>query len=104
MACKGDVVKRFDCILVYGSTTKGGVVKRFDCILVYGSTTKGDIVKRFDCILDAWKIQQSQKKKKTTSARICTRYADMHDNAYNRPIADSRSNYRCNTTIVYQSI
>ena len=40
------VVKRSDCILVYGSTTKGGVVKRSDCILVYGSTTKGDVVKR----------------------------------------------------------
>ena len=48
---KGDVVKRSDCILVHGSTTKGGVVKRSDCILVYGSTTKGDVVKRSDCIL-----------------------------------------------------
>ena len=28
-------MKRFDCILVYGSTTKGNVVKRSDCILVY---------------------------------------------------------------------
>ena len=48
---KGDVVKRSDCILVYGSTTKGDVVKRSDCILVYGNTTKGDVVKRSDCIL-----------------------------------------------------
>ena len=48
---KGDVVKKFYCILVYGSTIKGGVVKRSDCILVYGSTTKGDVVKRSDCIL-----------------------------------------------------
>ena len=48
---KGDVVKRSDCILVYGSTTKGDVVKRSDCILVHGSTTKGDVVKRSDCIL-----------------------------------------------------
>ena len=48
---KGDVIKRSDCILVYGSTTKGDVVKRSDCILVYGSTTKGDVVKRSDCIL-----------------------------------------------------
>ena len=46
---QGDVVKRSDCILVYGSTTKGGVMKRSDCILVYGSTTKGDVVKRSDC-------------------------------------------------------
>ena len=23
-------------------------MKRFDCILVYGSTTKGDVLKRFD--------------------------------------------------------
>ena len=30
--------------------TKGDVVKRSDCILVYGSTTKGDVVKRSDCI------------------------------------------------------
>ena len=44
------IVKRSDCILVYGSTTKGDVVKRSDCILVYGSTTKGDVVKRSDCI------------------------------------------------------
>ena len=42
----GDVVKRSDCILVYGSTTKGDVVERSNCILVYGSTTKGDVVKR----------------------------------------------------------
>ena len=42
------MVKRFDCILVYGSTTKGGVVKKSDCILVYGSTTKGGVVKRFN--------------------------------------------------------
>ena len=27
---KGDVVKRLDCILVYGSTTKGGVLQRPD--------------------------------------------------------------------------
>ena len=47
---RGDVVKTSDCILVYGSTTKGGVVKRSDCILVYGSTTKGGVVKRSDCI------------------------------------------------------
>ena len=47
---KGGVVKRSDCILVYGSTTNGDVVKTFDCILVYGSTTKGD-VKRSDRIL-----------------------------------------------------
>ena len=40
-------MKRFDCIVVYGSTTKGGVVKRSDYIIVYGSTTKGDFVKRF---------------------------------------------------------
>ena len=40
---KGDVVKRSNCILVYGSTTKGDAVKWFDCILVYGSTTKGDV-------------------------------------------------------------
>ena len=46
-----DVVKRSDCMLVYGSTTKCGVVKRFDCILVNGSTTKGGVVKRSDCIL-----------------------------------------------------
>ena len=44
------VMKRSDCILVYGSTTKVGVVKRSDCILVYGSTTKGGVVKRSDCI------------------------------------------------------
>ena len=37
------MLKRSDCILVYGSTTKGDVVKRSDCILVYGSTTKGDV-------------------------------------------------------------
>ena len=43
-------MKRFDCILVYGSTTKGDVVKRSDCIPVYGSTTKGDVVMRSDCI------------------------------------------------------
>ena len=42
-------MKRFNCILVYGSTTKGDVVKRFNCILVYGSTTKGGVVKRFNC-------------------------------------------------------
>ena len=48
---KGDVVKRSDCILVYGSTTKGGVVKRSDCMQVYGSTTKGGVVKRSDCIM-----------------------------------------------------
>ena len=48
----GDVVKRSDCILVYGSTTKADIVKRLDCILVYGSTTKADIVKRLDCIHD----------------------------------------------------
>ena len=48
---KSGVVKRSDCILVYGSTTKGDVVKRSNCILVYGSTTKGDVVKRSDCIL-----------------------------------------------------
>ena len=29
---------------MYGSTTKGDVVKRFDCILVHRSTTKGDVV------------------------------------------------------------
>ena len=46
---KCDVVKRSDCVLVYGSTTKGDVVKRSDCILVYGSTTKGDVVERSDC-------------------------------------------------------
>ena len=51
LGAKGDVVKRSDCILVYGSTTKGDVVKRSDCILVYGSTTKGNVVKRSDCIL-----------------------------------------------------
>ena len=45
------IVKRSDCILVYGSATKGGVVKRFDYILVYGSTTKGGVVKGSDCIL-----------------------------------------------------
>ena len=28
-------MKRSDCILVYGSTTKGDVVKRFDCILMH---------------------------------------------------------------------
>ena len=28
---------------MYGSTTKVGVIKRPDCILVYGSTTKGDV-------------------------------------------------------------
>ena len=39
-------MRRFNCILVYRSTTKGGVVKRSDCILVYGSTTKGDVVKK----------------------------------------------------------
>ena len=48
---KSAVVKRSDCILVYGSTTKDDVVKRSDCILVYGSTTKGGVVKRSDCIL-----------------------------------------------------
>ena len=48
---KGDVVKRSNCILVYGSTTKGDVVKRSNCILVYGSTTKGDVVRRSGCIL-----------------------------------------------------
>ena len=42
---KGGVIKRSDCILVYGSTTKG-VVGRSDCILVYESTTKGGVVKR----------------------------------------------------------
>ena len=47
---KGVVVKRSDCILVYGSTTKGNVVRRSDCILVYGSTTKG-VVKRSNCTL-----------------------------------------------------
>ena len=26
-------------------------MKRYDCILVYGSTTKGDVVKTSDCIL-----------------------------------------------------
>ena len=41
---KGDVVKRLDCILVYGSTTKGDVVKKSDCLLVYGFTTKGGVV------------------------------------------------------------
>ena len=40
---EGGVVKRSDCILLYGSTTKGDVVKRSDCILLYGSTTKGDV-------------------------------------------------------------
>ena len=30
-ALKGDVVKRCDCILVYGSIIKGDVVKRSDC-------------------------------------------------------------------------
>ena len=29
--------------------TKGDVVKRSDRMLVYGSTTKGDVVKRSDC-------------------------------------------------------
>ena len=29
LATKGDVVKRADSILVYGSTTKGDVVKRY---------------------------------------------------------------------------
>ena len=48
---KGVVVKRYDCILVYGSTIKGDVVKRSDCKLVYGSTTKGVVAKRYDCIL-----------------------------------------------------
>ena len=49
---KGDVIKRSDCILVYGSTIyKGDVVKRSDCILVYESTTKGDVVKGSDSIL-----------------------------------------------------
>ena len=52
---KGGVVKRSDCILVYGKTTKGGVVKMSDCILVYGSTTKGDVVKRSDC---TWYLQE----------------------------------------------
>ena len=36
---------------MYVSTTKGDVVKRSNCILVYGSTTKGDVVKRSNCIL-----------------------------------------------------
>ena len=67
-------MKRSDCILVYGSTTKGDVVKRSDCILVYGSTTKGDVVKRSDCILNAWEIQQSQKKIGKETHTIC-RYA-----------------------------
>ena len=49
---------------------------------MYGSTTKGDVVKRSDCILDAWKIQQSHKKNQYGYA------SDMHDSAYNRPIAD----------------
>ena len=31
---KGDVVKRSDCILVYGSTAKGGVVKRANCTCI----------------------------------------------------------------------
>ena len=46
---ESDIAKRYDCILVHGSTTKGNVVKRPGCILVYGSTTKDD-VKRFNCI------------------------------------------------------
>ena len=36
---------------MYGSTTKGDVIERFDCILVYGSTTKGNVIERFDCII-----------------------------------------------------
>ena len=48
---ESDIAKRYDCILVYGSTTKGDVVKRPDCILVYGSTTNADIVNPSGCIL-----------------------------------------------------
>ena len=50
-----DVVKTFDCILVYGSTTKGDV-KRSDCILVYGSTTKGAVVCAFRYLQDAFDV------------------------------------------------
>ena len=44
------IVKRPNCILVYGSTSKSGVVKRPNCILVYGSTSKSGVVKRPNCM------------------------------------------------------
>ena len=60
---KNAVVKRSNCIIECDSTLYVGmtqntvysssiIAKRFDCTLVYGSTTKGDVVKRSDCILD----------------------------------------------------
>ena len=52
------------------------------------------------CLENTTKSKEKSKKISKKSVRKHTQYTDMHDNTYNRPIANSQSDYQCNTNFV----
>ena len=66
-----DVVKRSDCILVYGSTTKCGVVKRFDCTTRLESCLLLDVNHYYWCSLVIFQSKQIHRPKSRFSYSPC---------------------------------